>query len=101
MAARIFRRQTKKNRTKIMPTTPRNGAGIDRMIHTWKRYQKTPVTWKEPRIRQDHPRSGAWGGLASAGAATGAVRDPATGGFYSDTPSISTSRSVRQRSAFR
>src|SRR3989338_8783197 len=71
MAARIFRMQTKKNRAKITLTTPRNGAGIDRMIQPWKRYQKTPVTWKEPRSLQDHPRSGAWGGLASAGAVTG------------------------------
>jgi len=43
------------------------------MIQPWKRYQKTPVMWKGPRSLQDHPRSGAWGGFAAAGAVRGLV----------------------------
>src|SRR5258705_10462470 len=70
MAARIFRRQTEKKRAKNTATRPRSGSGTIRMIQPWNRCQKMPVTWKEPRSRQDHPRSGAWGGLALAGAVT-------------------------------
>jgi len=79
MAAPIFRRQIKKTMLNITAGIHSNGDGTDRMTKRWKRYQKTPVTWNGPRIRQDHPRSGAWSGFASAGAATGAVRDSATG----------------------
>ena len=76
MAARSFRRQMKKNVVKNAVRIHRNGDGTIRSMKRCKRYQKTPVTWKGPRSRQDHPRSGAWGGLAGAGA----VRGPVMGG---------------------
>ena len=101
MAARIFRRQMKKNVVKIAAGIHSNDDGTARTTKRWKRYQKTPVTWNGPRIRRDHPRSGAWGGLAPAGAATGGIGDSSTGGFYSDTPSISTGSSVRQSPDFK
>src|SRR4029077_5486129 len=84
MAARILRRRTKNSMVKKPMRTPRNGGGIDRRTKRGRRYEKTPVIWRGPRSLQDHPRSGAWGGLSPAGAVTGAVRDSATGGSYSD-----------------